>query len=196
MERKLINGCYISEEKVKKFFNYYTKLKYVSMKTGFSHPPSCHPSVTYNITVAWEDKEYNVYFEMVDEGKANPWFYSLKTDLEACGHFNGERQVNIGNQYFDYVGYLNERTIKLFMLGDEVKIDTIKQIEAQPQISKLKKTIKEIDDALIIINRYSGRDLYYEKEDYKKELKELEAIKWEFYLKGWFNGYIKSYEET
>ncbi len=147
------------------------------MKTGFSHPPSCHPAIAYNITVAWESKEYNVYFEMVDDNGELPWFYSLKTDLEACGHFRGERQVHIGNQYFDYVGYLSERTIKCFVLGDEDKIDTIKQIETRPKISELKKIIKDVNDALVIINKYSGRNLNYEKDVYEKELKELEAIK-------------------
>ena len=177
MERKLMDACYIKEEKIKEFFDYYTKLEYVSMETGFSHPPSCYPAITYDIKVIWKKKKYNVYFEMVDDDRERAWFYSFKTDLEVCGHFTGDCQLSIGNQYFGYMGYLSERTIKMFMLGDETGIDTIKQIEARPQIIKLEEGLKEINDALIVINKYKGRDLYYERTMLQKELKELEAIK-------------------
>lgn len=177
MERKLMEACYIKEKRIKEFFDYYTKLEYVSMKTKFSQPPSCHPSIVYNIIVIWEKKRYNIYFEMVDEGREHAWFYSFKTDLEACGHSTGDRQLSIGNQYFGYMGYLSERTIKIFMLGNETGIDTIKQIEVRPQIIELKKIINDVSDALIIINKYNGRDLEYEKAVYEKELKELETIK-------------------
>ena len=172
-----MEACYIKEKRIKEFFDYYTKLEYVSMKTKFSQPPSCHPSIVYNITVIWEKREYNVYFEMVDDDREHAWFYSFKTDLEACGHFTGDCQLSIGNQYFGHMGYLSERTIKMFMLGDETGIDTIKQIKARPQIEKLEKDIEEINDALVIINKYKDRDLHYERTMLQKELKELEAIK-------------------